>query len=120
MTWKYSIKWHNSHAKKKTETPTSIVLVTSKPRSRDEEDLINIRSWANGNSSGYFSSLPVTIYVSVTKGDWPVLDARVTLKISVQDNKTNNIVKMKPVEMLDDGYGGKEALQFWNDLSPFS
>ena len=107
MTWQYHIKWHNSHAvRPNLPVPTSIVFVTSKPRSRDEQDLINIKTWINGNATNGMAAAPITVYVSVNKGDWPVLDARVTVKVRVDDEVTGNVVMIKPLEMLDDGFGG--------------
>lgn len=125
MTWQYNIEWHSGNPRKaaaeSTTNPMNIVVVTSKPRARTADGLIRIKSWlgestasnqtSSGRGAGSFQ--PIAIFAQVLRGNDPVLGARVSVRVDVENlaksgsKQVTNVVKLSPFELVDDGYGGK-------------
>ena len=103
--WSYAIEWIPGQTARK-----SIAILTSRPRSRDENQLIAIRSWTDRDNvvvsaSPSANNDAVTVFAQVLKGRRPVLGARVVVKVEVEaDNGT--VVTILPLHLLDNGDGG--------------
>ena len=96
MTWQYTIDWIPGGAFSK-----NVVVVTSKPRSRTESDLLLVDAWTSEVDGKNGSD--VSAFVRVTRGGMPVLGARVRMEVGKVDEGTTVFV----ADMLDDGFGGK-------------
>ena len=124
MTWQYSIEWHSTHSNRNE----SIVVVTSKPRSQSEKDLIRVKAWTSSQKhpenakSHHSETAKIVLLVQVLRGDSPIIGAKVVAAIKLE-SMTNNgtIVEYLPsVNLQDNGYGGTSKIQFLQDLSPHS
>ncbi len=62
------------------------------------------------NSSSSFGGFPVvTAFARLRRGGDPVLGARVRMEVEVEtEGEDKEPVRMAPVDMLDDGYGGED------------
>lgn len=99
MTWKYTIEWHETSPESNRK---SIVLVTSKPRSQEENQLISVRAWTSLNSK------EIVLSAQVLKGDSsPVIGAKVMATVTLESTNNGTIVTLPPIRLHDNGYGGK-------------
>ena len=104
MTWQYTIDWIPGGIGSGGGTfSKNVVVVSSKPRSRSESDLILVDAWTSELDGENDSSDAVSAFVRVTRGGMPVLGARVRMEVGRVDEGTTILV----ADMLDDGYGGK-------------
>merc|ERR1712223_926015 len=51
MTWQYTIEWHDTSSHGINSHRKSIVVVTSKPRSQSEKQLIQIKTWTSSSTT---------------------------------------------------------------------
>ena len=110
MTWQYSIEWHSTHSNRNE----SIVVVTSKPRSQSEKDLIRVKAWTSSqkhseNAKNHSEKAKIVLFVQVLRGDSPIIGAKVVAAIkleSIKDNGTT-VEYLPSVNLQDNGYGGK-------------
>ena len=110
MTWQYSIEWHSTHSNRNE----SIVVVTSKPRSQSDKDLIRVKAWTSSqkhseNAKNHSEKAKIVLFVQVLRGDSPIIGAKVVAAIkleSIKDNGTT-VEYLPSVNLQDNGYGGK-------------
>merc|ERR1711892_383311 len=76
--WFYSIEWSQTDSK----TRKSIVSVTSKPRTSDENQLVRVTSWT-GHDGG--AAVPLAVFAEVYLGSSPVVNAAVKMEVEVED-----------------------------------
>ena len=98
--WYYSIKWSQTGS----QTRKSIVTVTSKPRTRDENQLVWVNSWTT-HDRVIDGSEPVAVFAQVHLGSSPVINASVLLDVEVE-NENGTIFALLPISMQDNGRGG--------------
>ena len=101
MTWQYTIDWIPGGVGSGGALSKNVVVVTSKPRSRTESDLLLVDAWTSEVDGKNGSD--VSAFVRVTRGGMPVLGARVRMEVGKVDDGTTVFV----ADMLDDGFGGK-------------
>ena len=100
-TWQYTIDWMPGGTGNGGAFSKNVVVVSSKPRSRSESDLIVVDAWtseANGRNRSQ-----VSVFVRVTRGGMPVLGARVRMEVTRAEKGATVFV----ADMLDDGFGGE-------------
>ena len=102
MTWQYTIDWISGGIGSGGTLSKNVVVVSSKPRSRRESDLILVDAWTS-EVDGKNGTSDISAFVRVTRGGMPVLGARVRMEVDKVDEGTTVFV----AEMLDDGFGGK-------------
>lgn len=103
MNWRYSIEWFPTSSR----TRKSIVIVTSKPRTREESELVSVKVWTNrdqDDDTKITGDKPLAIFASVTMGGGAVIDADVTLEVEVE-NENGTIFALSPFRLLDNGLG---------------
>ncbi len=61
MSWTYVIDWHSSASS--SPVRNNVVVVTSKPRSQDENDLIRMEAWVRD----YNDTLPIDLFAKVSE-----------------------------------------------------
>ena len=123
MTWQYSIEWHSTHSNRNE----SIVVVTSKPRSQSEKDLIRVKAWTSSqkhseNAENHSETARIVLFVQVLRGDSPIIGAKVVAAIKLESIKNNGttVEYLPSVNLQDNGYGGmfKALFLFYRGLSP--
>ena len=77
--------------------------MTSKPRTRNENQLVRVNSWT-GHDGGV--AVPVAVFAEVYLGSSPVVNAAVMLEVEVED-ENGTIFALLPLSMQDDGRGGR-------------
>ena len=110
MTWQYTIDWIPGGIGSGGTFSKNVVVVSSKPRSRSESDLILVDAWTSEVDGKNGSD--VSAFVRVTRGGMPVLGARVRMEVGKVDEGTTVFV----ADMLDDGFGGKFCSHYANNL----
>jgi hypothetical protein len=111
--WLYAVEWIPGPTSRK-----SIAVLTSKPRSRDQNQLLTVRAWTDRDANAAADNEPVRVFAQVLKGRRPVLRARVAAQVEVEmENGTR--ITILPLHMLDNGDGGEEGdfLSFFPTLS---
>ena len=117
MTWNYLIEWHDLPIDnyKFNPNPTSIVMVSSKPRSKLESDLIKIEPWIEGN----------LLFVQLQIGQNPIIGAKVMIYLTPEITSGNSDSDLVSMKLYDDGFGDPDILQgdgiytrYLNRLSP--
>ena len=106
--WHYSIEWFPSES----NTRKSILVVTSKPKTTDKDQLVKVKVWTSHEhpQSGLWDShLPLAVYAEVMIGHSPVIDASAFLHVEMTNNN-GTIFSMLPIQMFDNGYGGKNDM----------
>lgn len=104
MTWQYSIEWHDTSSLLLDSSRKSIVMVTSKPRSQSEKELIRVEAWVTGNDP-----LSRVLAAQVLRGDSPVIGAKVMATITLESTSNGSIVTLPPIRLHDNGFGGKHS-----------
>ena len=117
MTWQYTIEWHDTSASSNNNRQShpnlnsnrkSIVMVSSKPRSQSEKQLISVRAWTSSlKSGGETGSNPVILAAQVFKGDSAVIGAKVMATVTLESTNNGTVVTLPPIRLHDNGYGGK-------------
>ena len=82
------------------------MIVTSKPRVTDKEQLVNVKVWTRHEES-WNGSQPLAVFAEVNIGHSPVINASLYLHVDVE-NDNGTIFSMLPVQMMDNGSGGEE------------
>ncbi len=104
--WTYAVEWIPGVSARK-----SIVVVTSRPRSRDANQLLTVRAWTDRDATaaaaaeGEESSEPVRVFAQVLKGRRPVVRARVRAEVQVE-TENGTLITILPLHLLDNGDGG--------------
>ncbi len=102
--WTYAVEWIPGVSARK-----SIVVVTSRPRSRDANQLLTVRAWTDRDAAaaaeGEESSEPVRVFAQVLKGRRPVVRARVRAEVQVE-TENGTLITILPLHLLDNGDGG--------------
>ncbi len=112
-SWQYNIEWHNGGKRRRQQVGyefaaarKNFVMVTSKPRSRDADDLIDVKTWTAVGKIA--NNELVTVFAKVTFGGKPVVDADVRAQVEVVFVNGSETIKLPAQKMLDDGFGGKK------------
>ena len=127
MTWQYTIEWHDTSSHGINSHRKSIVVVTSKPRSQSEKQLIQIKTWTsssttdsspnddndkmmagNSNSNNNNNPAEIVLFAQVMRGDSPVIGAKVMASVSFESTNNASVVTLSPVRLHDNGYGGEK------------
>ena len=116
MTWQYSIEWHSTRSNRNE----SIVVVTSKPRSQSEKDLIRVKTWTSSqkhseNAENYSETARIVLFVQVLRGDSPIIGAKVVaaIKLESMTNNGTTVEYLPSVNLQDNGYGGTSKIQYF-------
>ena len=117
MTWQYSIEWHSTHSNRNE----SIVVVTSKPRSQSEKDLIRVKAWTSSQKhpenakSHHSETAKIVLFVQVLRGDSPIIGAKVVaaIKLESMTNNGTTVEYLPSVNLQDNGYGGTSKIQYF-------
>ena len=77
-------------------------MVTSKPRSQSESQLIRVKSWTNQDQ---------VLFVKVLRGANAIIGAKVsaTMTLAFNPNGTK-FTSIKPLPMYDNGYGDPDIM----------
>ena len=80
----------------------------SKPRDLGTFGLVHVDAWVSSDemTDVVKPNQPLSIFASVTRGNSPVLNAKVTAVMEVL-MKNGTIEKYSPIELYDNGNGGK-------------
>ena len=115
-----------------------MVVVTSKPRTRRAEDIIRVDTWTSADPSADHGAgagagarnltAPVAVYARVTRGGLPVLGARVSVRVRIEQDaqrESNGALAGKDlslaaVDLVDDGYGGELLLERHDQIAFYS
>ena len=95
--WSYSIQW--SDTRLRSLARKSLVVVTSRPRSRKEADLVTVELATSDQTS-----LPLSVVARVAVGGRPVINATVMLEVEVR-NENGTTFPLPLLALLDDGRG---------------
>ena len=112
MTWQYTIEWHDTSTGGKSgiiiSNRKSIVMVTSKPRSKKESNLITVKAWTTQSSDANDDADPakIAVHAQVLRGDSPVIGAKVMASVTLESTNNGSLVTLSPVRLHDNGYGG--------------
>jgi hypothetical protein len=102
--WTYAVEWIPGVSARK-----SIVVVTSRPRSRDANQLLTVRAWTDRDATAATaegeSEEPVRVFAQVLKGRRPVVRARVRAEVQVE-TENGTLITILPLHLLDNGDGG--------------
>ena len=101
MTWQYTIEWHTSHSNRNA----SFVMVTSKPRSQSEQDLIRVKAWTSAKHKS--EDAKIVLYAQVLRGTSPLIGAKVIASVKLQSMNNGSVEFLPPVRLHDNGYGGR-------------
>ena len=85
-------------------------MVTSKPKTTDKDQLVKVKVWTSHEhpqSEIWDSHLPLAVYAEVMIGHYPVVNASAFLHVEMTNNN-GTIFSMLPIQMFDNGYGGKK------------
>ena len=115
MTWQYTIEWHDTSSHGINSHRKSIVVVTSKPRSQSEKQLIQIKTWTSKPEMAE-NPAEIVLFARVMRGDSPVIGAKVMASVSLESTNNASVVTLSPVRLHDNGYGGERLL---NSETPF-
>lgn len=114
MTWQYVVQWYNGGNMEQE----NVIRVESKPRNLGSFGLIDVNVWTNSDASTDLVTTmnPLTVFVSVTRGSSPILNAKV--KVFVKVSLSNGtIINVEPFDLYDKGNGGQLKNGFWPLLS---
>jgi len=106
MTWQYVVQWYNGGNMEQE----NVIRVESKPRNLGSFGLIDIDVWTSSDSDSSSdianNFVPLSIYVSCSRGTSPILMARV--RVSVIVNLANGtVLPVDTIELFDKGNGGE-------------
>ena len=108
MPWHYELKWWRDDVTRAgNKDLKNIVFVESRPRDL-AFGLVNVDAWINSDDTNdkVTSDQPLSIFASVTRGNSPVLNARVTMVLEV-GMKNGSVQRYNPIQLFDNGNGGK-------------
>ena len=100
MTWQYSIEWHTTHSNRNEST----VMVTSKPRSQSDADLIRVKAWTSSGKES--ENAKIVLYAQVLRGDSPIIGAKVLANVKLESIKNGTVEHLPSIRLQDNGYGG--------------
>jgi len=100
--WTYKIDWYTTN-----ETRDNVVIVRSKPSDVAEKGLLKIRTWTNMDARKTVTpNSLLAVFVEVTHGDSPVLNAAVRMDIKVELNNGSVLsVTNSSMVLFDNGLG---------------
>ena len=126
MTWQYAIEWYPGGAANAAAVRKNVVVVTSKPRTRRADDIIRVDTWTSADPSADDDgagagagarnlTAPVAVYARVTRRGLPVLGARVSVRVRIEQDAQQESsgalagkdLSLAAVDLIDDGYGGE-------------
>ena len=100
--WRYTITWHTLTA---SSTREAVVMVSSRPSVGDEDD-VEVDTWTSaGAASVNITDTPLTMFVSVTRGGYPVVGARVHVFVEIGDSH-----QLGPIQLHDSGNGDPDTV----------
>ena len=96
-------------------------MVTSKPRSQSEKDLIRVKAWTSSQKhpdnakSHHSETAKIVLFVQVLRGDSPIIGAKVmaAIKLESMTNNGTTVEYLPSVNLQDNGYGGKFKTQYF-------
>ena len=108
MTWQYELKWWKDDVRGGNKGLKSVIFVQSKPKNLGTFGLIDVWAWINNDESNdsVTPDQPLVIYASVTRGNSPVLNAKVSVQVEV-GREDGSFQKLNPITLHDNGNGGK-------------
>ena len=114
MPWQYELKWWRDDVTRSGDKKVeNIVFVQSKPRDLGTFGLVSVKSWLNSDETDdtITPDQPLTIFASVTRGNSPVLDAKVTMLMEVA-MRNGSIRRYGPIQLFDNGNGGMNCQNY--------
>ena len=108
MTWHYELKWWEDDVTRAgNKELKNVIFVESKPRELGSYGLVDVHAWINYDESNDIITpdQPLIIYTSVTRGNSPVLSARVSAVLEIATNN-GSIQRLTPINLFDNGNGG--------------
>jgi hypothetical protein len=114
--WTYAVEWIPGVSARK-----SIVVVTSRPRSRDANQLLTVRAWTDRDATAAAegeSEETVRVFAQVLKGRRPVVRARVRAEVQVE-TENGTLITILPLHLLDNGDGGVYSYVYLTKSSDF-
>ena len=108
MPWSYEVRWWRDDVTRSGhQNLKNIIFVESKPRDLGTFGLVNVNAWINSDETDdtVTPNEPLSIFASVTRGNSPVLDAKVTMtmKVGLRNGSTTTY---GPFQLYDNGSGG--------------
>ena len=109
MPWSYEVRWWRDDVTRSGhKSLKNIIFVESKPRDLGTFGLVKVNAWINSDETDdtVTSNEPLKIFASVTRGNSPVLDAKVTMtmKVGLRNGSTTTY---GPLQLFDNGSGGE-------------
>ena len=107
MTWQYQVEWYPEG----DVTQENVIIVESKPRKLGSFGLIEVNMWTSSDfaSDRVTDQYPLALYVKVTRGDSPVLEAHVEVDVLLDLGNGTEIKIGQPLTLFDKGNGGKNG-----------
>ncbi len=104
MTWQYVVQWYNGGNMEQE----NVIRVESKPRNLGSFGLIDVDVWTSSDSSDDIVNnfVPLSIFVSCSRGTSPILMARVRVSVSVS-LANGTVLPVDTIELFDKGNGGE-------------
>ena len=98
--------WKDDVTRDGTKQSKNVIFVESKPRDLGTFGLVHVDSWVSSDemTDVVKPNQPLSIFASVTRGNSPVLNAKVTAVMEVL-MKNGTIEKYSPIELYDNGNG---------------
>ena len=95
-------------------------MVTSKPRSQSEKDLIRVKAWTSSQKhpenakSHHSETAKIVLFVQVLRGDSPIIGAKAmaAIKLESMTNNGTTVEYLPSVNLQDNGYGGTSKIQY--------
>ena len=109
MPWYYELNWWQDDVTRSSDkNMENIVFVESKPRDLGTFGLVNVNAWINSDETDDTVTFdqPLSIFASVTRGNSPVLNAKVTMVVKV-GMRNGTVETYGPIPLLDNGNGGE-------------
>lgn len=102
MEWEYEVQWYDGGDRQLE----NVITVESKARNLGSFGLITVALWTNSESSSDIvtSQHPLAMFVQVSRGNSPVIMARVTVTVSVSLDD-GSVVNLDPIDLYDNGNG---------------
>ena len=108
LKWKYEVKWYPDGDR----SLENVIFVESKPRNLGTYGMISVEMWTSSEESTDTATdeNPLRIFVQVTAGSSPVLQARVKVMVKVHLFNGSSEVDLEPIELWDNGNGNPDLM----------
>ena len=107
LQWKYEVRWYDEG----NRSLENVIVVESKPRNLGSFGLIDIDMWTHSEAISNLVTPddPLKLFVQVTSGSSPVLEARVKVMVSV-NLYNGSIVDLDEIELFDNANGNPDVM----------